>query len=295
MPRRTQKTCSPQRTCSGTSRNPQKPAPTNEIDAAFATPYRKSGSGAPRRPAHAFLGGRNQKIALWHSATPANDYLCARVCCRRRSDELWRNRQSRFVSGIYTGRILKGEKPADLPVQQVDPVRVGHQSQNREGTRRTKSPTICLDRRRGDRMKRREFIAGLGSAAAWPLVARAQQPAMPVIGFLNVGSSDDMLYVFCSRVSPGPERSRLCRGAECDDRISLGGGRYDRLPAMAADLVTAGGCDLRWRGACGDRGQGSHCDDSDRVHGRRRCRQVGPRRQPQSAGWQRYGRQSADQ
>ena len=86
-------------------------------------------------------------------------------------------------------------------------------------------------------MRRREFIAGLGSATAWPVVARAQQPAMPVIGYLGSQSADDEYKNFTVPFLQGLKEAGFVEGQNVAMEYRWAGNQYDRLPALAADLV----------------------------------------------------------
>jgi putative ABC transport system substrate-binding protein len=156
----------------------------DEFEAAFATLVQQGAGGLEVSADPLFTGHREQIVELaarhavpaifaYREAVEAGGLISYGSTCSIPSE-----------GGIYVGRILKGEKPADLPVMQPTKfeLAINLKTAKALGIHAT---LAARPRRRGDRMSsRREFITLLGPAAvAWPLVARAQRQAMPVIGF----------------------------------------------------------------------------------------------------------------
>jgi putative ABC transport system substrate-binding protein len=85
-------------------------------------------------------------------------------------------------------------------------------------------------------MKRRKFIAGLGSAVVWPIVAQAQRNALPVIGFLSDRSPEVTVDAVAAFRRGLAERGYV-EGQNVAVKFQWAAGRYDRLPELAAELV----------------------------------------------------------
>ena len=216
-----------------------KAAAQSELDAAFATLAQKQVATLFVAANVNFVAWRAQIIALAMrhgiaASYTTREFVMAGGLMSYGPDQAEVFRQI----GMYAGRILKGAKPADLPVMQSTKFEfvINLRTAKALGSRNPTSPARA--RRRGDRMKRREFITLLGgAAAAWPLRAVAQvSTRRPLIAWLS-GGERTASWTFVQSFLQGMRDFGYIEGDTFDFVPRFADGYIERLPALAQELV----------------------------------------------------------
>src|SRR4029077_13148130 len=115
--------------------------------------------------------------------------------------------------------------------------RIVHKHEDRQDARHCHSAYAARPRRRGDRVRRRHFLTLLGgAAAAWPLVARAQQPAMPVIGVMSPLSAATAARNLAA-LRNGLRDLGYNEGRNIKIEYRFADGAPERYPALMAELI----------------------------------------------------------
>src|SRR5262245_26786901 len=192
----------------------------------------------PLRRRRSLLGRPARPIGSIGGVPPASRDICAARLCRSRwADELRTQHQGCVSSNRRLYRPHPQGCQAGGPAgRAAEQVRVGRQCGNCQDARPQCAADAARYRRRGDRVKRREFIALAGATAVWPHPARAQQ-SMPVIGYLTTLAPTDrpqLLEAFRQGLNEAGYADR--RNVAIEYRFA--DNQLDRLRAMAAELIT---------------------------------------------------------
>src|SRR5262249_21965389 len=166
-----------------------------------------------------------------------SDDLRAAAICRRRGTHKLRAQFFRRLppSGRLCRPYYQRREARRSPSCAADQVRAGDQPQDRQGARPQSAYSDAIARRRGDRMRRREFIIG-AAAATVPLAARAQQQPMPVVGYLDPTSPGDFAGPRGAFLH-GLKGAGYVEGKNVAISYRFAENQSDRLPELANDLV----------------------------------------------------------